>query len=120
MNNLELADYYDKAADYIEVHGWITGTLRRTSTGAVCAIGALGCAIEPRMVEGNWSTTNAYRGGLPWANWQVAARRILEFMPNPGTDLISLSLWNDEVATDKFEVIDLFRNAAKALRNAAS
>lgn len=45
----KVADTLDKAADYIEQRGWCQGALR-TSTGEVCAIGAIR-AVTPSTVR---------------------------------------------------------------------
>lgn len=120
LTDAELADLYDAAADYLEVHGWTRAQLFNPLTGAVCASGAVGAVIDARMVEG--TQPHLYRTGPPYARWLRALRRITnEFLPQRDTARgpMSVSVWNDIMATDEYEVMDVFRGAAKSLRNNA-
>ena len=95
--NLELAELYETAADYIEVHGWARGTFRNPDTGQVCAGGALSAVTPNNQL------------------YCDAIADLGDLLP-----LRSITLWNDEVVKDKYEVLDAFRDRAKTLRNEVS
>ena len=111
ISNEQLADWYDATADYIEVHGWTRKQLCDRKTGAVCASGALCAIVAPEMFGLVKAHVPVVITGS-YTFWMEAARRT---MTGPRTGK-PLSYWNDHMAKDRFEVIDLFRNRAKELR----
>jgi hypothetical protein len=111
MNDLELADLYDKSADVLEDKGWCRGTLWDPA-GHVCARGAMLSALtegQPRPVWLDDIWPNEY------TKYLTADNRLAQFLKVP-----DVADWNNTVAKDKFEVIDAFRHAAKELRNDAA
>jgi len=117
--DMELAEIYDAAADYLEVHGHCTGTLV-DETGAVCASGAICAVIDPELLvcKPFASVDEEGRFTKDGQRWYDAIQGLKLPITLSGRRM-SLTRWNDDVAEDSFEVIDLFRNAAKGLRNNA-
>ena len=107
MSYLDLADIYDAAADYLETHDWLRGQFCHEKTGAVC----LGGALSKVTVNNNTAYT-------------AAVEDIADALPlvevGKGVMVKSITVWNDRVAQDKFEVMDVLRGRAKTLRNEAS
>ena len=122
-DDMERADLYDAAADYIEVHGWTVSKLEDTTTGEVCVSGAIGAVINPTLIRwdvGHQSTDTEV------AEWQQATMALREFIKHLD-DIVGTKnfgptrnpiAWNNRIAKNKYEVIDLLRRAAKAIRNA--
>jgi len=110
ISNAELADHYDAAADYLIIHGWTKGELYNNRTGAVCASGALCAVMTPKLFTLVTEGKPIVIIGSPYAQWMEAARRAV------GSQ--SISHWNDYLAKDMNEVIEMFRSRAKELRDA--
>ena len=112
MNDLELADLYDKSADILEDKGWCKFTLW-DEQGRVCARGAMMSAMLPSPVADiSWLrlADNPIEINIAEADSRFAELIGVE----------NVATWNNLVAKDKFEVIDAFRHAAKELRNDAT
>jgi len=114
--DLEAADLLERAADALESGrlGWMQGRLV-DHLGRVCAVGAL------RTVAGSVDrVTLATLRAV-----ELVERRVPE-VPGLQADLDRIQLvrtrnlvwWNDRVATDVNEVIELFKYTAKEVRNA--
>lgn len=100
----EIADLLEQAADLLETEGWCQMTLRNPE-GARCAVGAL------HKISGN---TRLKRAAQEW----LAMRLNIFALANMyvGAQLV---LWNDSPGRTIDEVIDLFKETAKDLRNEA-
>lgn len=94
-----IADGLDACAEYIEEHGW-TQHVMQTDDGKVCAIGAV------RAVNGLY-------GRITWTRLGLAQVKALRH--TIGVSVIST--WNDHPATTQHDVTDMFRRAAKMVRN---
>jgi len=119
MNNQEKADAYDRAADYIEANGWCRNRLSMPS-GEVCIVGATGVAVNPQLVLDHAPVA---WGQPAWGeiehdrqDWYILNLGLDEFIPEDAPYLAIVN-WNNMVAKDKFEVIDLLRHAAKEVRD---
>lgn len=93
------AEILDKAADYIEEHGWVRDTYQ-TRTGEVCVLGAIGlvCSGGQRLIAWDDQATRALRDFID--------------LPHPS----SLSAWNDK-QVDGVAVITALRQAAERSRS---
>lgn len=111
-SEIELAETLEKAADVIRVNGWHQGDLwpdgpeTQWKPGLpVCAVGSL------EVVTGNQNLRKA-RSDLC-----SRACKYLKFRRLRG---VHLYVWNDHTGRAATEVIELFLNAAKDLRNQGS
>src|SRR5688500_11199408 len=100
FTNEEIAQACDNGADYIETHGWCRNVLE-SPDGRVCLFGALqrGNGV---MGDPHWVSREEHLASLG----VFAVSRHLA----PTTDAIS---WNDNHASDQYEVIDALRGTAK-------
>ena len=112
MTNQQMADVYDAAADYIEVHGWAVGETM-TATGEVCMSGAIGVSLDPEMVTPNGMHFTDI-SDVAWNTWFKLDAKLSDVK----LDGRAVSEWNDEFAGDQYEVINMLRDMAKDLRNA--
>jgi hypothetical protein len=110
MNDLELADLYDKSADVLEDKGWCRHTLW-DAQGRVCARGALMFASLPGY-SAEVLSISAMLYGIDITEPDARLAEIL--------GIEDVALWNNTVAKDEYEIIDGFRTAAKELRNDAA
>jgi hypothetical protein len=112
FSSTKIADVLERAADLYESGQY---ELHRGSffnndqeAPGVCAIGALMLAAGSSLVTGrllhNLQTTILY-----WDATEVVERKITGYL---------LPTWNDAPGRTKQEVIDLFKETAKELRNA--
>jgi hypothetical protein len=116
MTTQAQADLYDRAADYIEAHGWTTNELE-SDTGEVCISGAIGIAFDPNLVRRfGHEPDDLNRWIRKYAQWTALTGDLAQHVPADNiitwTDVIT---WNNEKA-DKAAVIDVLRAAAKELR----
>lgn len=109
---METADVLEQAAEVLEQNGWAQGTLAVVNgdgTGSYCAMGAVRKALGYFDHEILGQDSQEFRRIC----YQAAIADLV--MANYlGT---RVARWNDEVAADKFEVIDMLKLAAKDLRN---
>lgn len=98
---LQYATYFRRAAAILERDGW-TQKIMENADGAVCAVGAFNKAVTGHPLD---------YPNFEWRNWfwKAAPRKRLAYMGGRP----SLTLWNDQVAKDKSEVIAAFHRAAK-------
>jgi hypothetical protein len=95
---LKPSEVLDRAADYIDKHGWCQGT--GEDDGAVCAAEAIGIAGDYRSDD--------------------LAYLVEKLIPDnaSGPDWIWLYQWNDMPGRTQEEVTSLLRNTAEAERAA--
>lgn len=117
MNDLELADAYDAAADHMEVHGWCTYALCNEA-GEVCVSGALAAVMNPRVLDRSLSWADRIAGPR-YTDWVDAVRELGEHHLPADAEYRNAVNWNNVEAEDRFEVIDVLRGAAKTLRGAS-
>lgn len=94
MTETNVADTLDRAADYIEAHGWCRGRVK-DAEGRVCVIGAL-CEVSKsdRLIANAMDAMDCLVGG-------------------------NAIQWNNNVAFDAAEVVNHFRKASEMARAAA-
>lgn len=118
------AELLERAADLLEKNRWTRGQNRRVIYGheAYCSVGAINEVVEDALTmeyrEANEISSARYRAQHTLN--QVVLERIQEkgwpLGVNPHLRMvshISIEQWNDSVAKDKQEVLDVFREAAK-------
>ena len=111
------AEVLEKAADLFESSKlkWIQGSLGDLETTA-CAYGgvrvAAGCTAES-----NLNVERSVWGLIVWGLVEILADR-LGMEPNCGPIVGTIAEWNDQKGRTVAEVIDLYKEAAKDLRNA--
>lgn len=105
MNNQEIADILEKAAEVIDTQGWIKGGYENEN--GVCALGAINTIIagKPRIVH--WSGTEQTKDTMETV-------RTLFPVHDPLGRLIA---FNDSEAQDSSDITDLFKMKAKELRS---
>jgi hypothetical protein len=119
----EVADIIDLAAENLEQCPWGQGN-GRASDGQICAQDAIWMAVAGQQsAKEYWSSR---------ANLDLGIRRLQQFnlLSDEVIRVISLRLpdryhgrlfaWNDRPGRTKEEVIELFKETAKDLRNSAS
>lgn len=109
---METADVLEQAAEVLEQNGWVQGTLavvNEDGTGSYCAMGAVRKALG-YFDHGIFGQDSREFRRICY----VAAVVDLALRQHLGTPV---ARWNDELAADKFEVIDTLKLAAKDLRN---
>jgi len=105
-----VADVLANAREYIERHGWLRGDITNRE-GNVCAYGALvysqgwygtGKSMSPRQMDTIVSCQN------------LLIEQAQKVHPDQGIDTVPD--WNDRVAQNEQEVLDVFAKAEKAAR----
>lgn len=115
LTDTQIADYCERAADYMEEHGWVKQKYE-DADGNVCAIGALhrvaGCG-NFGYDESGLTTPGEYLKRL--SDVAYIAERLTDILPIGGDDEpMSLIDWSDEKGEQI--VIDGLRYAAQRLR----
>lgn len=105
MNSQEMAQWLEDAADVLETGGWGRGSYFNHRTSAHCALGALARARNAMTADGTVAWTSSYMQDATSVTRAMGFRQSGELL-----------VWNDEQDTAS-EVIDLFKNTAKDLRN---
>ncbi len=85
------------ARGLIHKYGWIRGDLGNRKTGH-CAVGALRASVP----DGTFKDL-----GVTWEQYVIAARSLEDLTQQNGTPE-SIARWNDSVARDKEEVLEMF------------
>jgi hypothetical protein len=101
---LKPSEVLDKAADYIDEHGWCQKAMV-DNDGRVCAIGAIRAAVC--MEEGVM---------MPWVSTGHQALTAATHLAEAAYD--GLDYWNDAEGRTQFDVTNLLRKAAEAERAA--
>lgn len=112
MDNHEVADILEKAAEYLDANGWNKGWYQ--DGDSVCAIGAIQKVINPNIrLERDQGT-----GRHPVLSGETYfVRKVLdEPLRTQYIGIDGLAQFNDDVAKNVSEVTDLFRTTAKDLR----
>lgn len=114
LTDSQIADILEMAADILERDGWTKGAYEGV-TGSHCAVGAIRVALRDlnlnQRKEGQVCTEL-----LPGIGLKVPLLPDGDTRWNAPSDIIR---WNDSQAETSYQVIDLFRNTAKDLRNRA-
>jgi hypothetical protein len=104
------ADIMAEAREYIERNGWWRGGLRGPNGRQVCALGGLVYSQGWGNKSGNGYNTE----------YMEDVERILgklhAVLSIPGSDGWVFTSWNDKIAKDKQEVLDVFAKAEKIER----
>lgn len=107
-----IADLLEKAIEILEVGGWTRGTMMEQTMH--CSMGAIGAARHALLQQG-------IREDHMYLS---AAKAICDALPEgsvliPGDWERSVIHWNDRLAEGPEEVIEVFKQAVKELRNRA-
>lgn len=126
MNNLEMADTLERAADLYESEqvDWCQKTYyRRVNNGlegrivSVCALGSIRLAL----VDGNVDRLPGFAGRVDSSHFknfaQIAGLVARRLHLREQVTYQDAAFWNDMPEREKQEVIDLFKEIAKDLRN---
>ena len=123
LSDLEVADALDRAADLYESeqYDWCQGKYEdfQPSIISICASTALGLAVGlPRWCVNKVERAASRASPLEEPYYRVR-ETVLRHIENQYFGPSALPIWNDEKGRTKQEVIDLFKDTAKELRNAA-
>lgn len=103
MNNQEMSETFDRAADYIDTHGWLQGSYCNEE-GNVCAEGAI-----RKVILGDGDET--------WRIKYTDAAKSLQIYLVKYQELdTNVPQFNDNPDRTQGEVTDFLRSAAKELR----
>lgn len=107
-----LAEIYENAADELTVRGRTTGKIFDVATGRVCAIGAL-CLANGEFVDYLLYRRNYL--DIP------GLAEFDEFLVDAGIsiayDMVGVSTYRTNDKSPNLDMADLFRQAAKEIRN---
>lgn len=82
-----VARILDDAADLLEEHGWVTNSCYNSTTGGMCALGAIAAAVYPQVLAEDPYTLNsiAYTGsdGHQPVNQAETVKFFAEFVKAP-------------------------------------
>lgn len=120
MSN-EIADILNRAADYIEKHGWHQDDLVSQVDGSVCALGAIGMSTQSIHLS-YMNSWEFYPDALQDEStiYQAITQLAKTVSEKHGSRLgystlswLDIGTWNDAVDTTKEEVLDTMRLAAQ-------
>jgi len=104
----EAADVLAESREYIETHGWCRGRMQ-WEDGSVCSMGAI-------AYSQHWN--NVTLSPREMVMFQKVCSLLTTLIQNesqvPG---VSIPFWNDVVAKDQQEVLDMFMKAEKIARS---
>lgn len=109
-NNVEIgtADLLEKAIEILETEEWVKGSYayidKTNKKHHHCAVGAIECAMM-RLT-----------GHITDSSYNYAVREVRRVLSEKAY-IWSVEKWNDYVAKNKEDVIDLFTSVVKDLRN---
>lgn len=109
---MDTPELLDKAADYIDTHGWNQGGYENYETGEVCAAGAI-C----KAFESSYAVTTNLDEELVQSAFEAVDNQLEGFskLPYPLKHQ-NIASYNDTPGRTQGEVTDLLRTTAKKLR----